>query len=83
MNLRKGAISVGALVVIFMSALVAVIFLGPAQDALINNVNQTGAGLENYTGGALAIGNQIPLFLVLMVVAVVIAPVAMEFKRLD
>ena len=76
MNVRKGAISIGGILVVFITVLIGAVLAGPFQSQLVAN-------LVNYTGGASAIGDQIPLFYILLLVAVIIAPVAKEFSRLD
>jgi len=73
---RRGAISIGGILVVFITVLIGAVLAGPF-------LSQITANLVNYTGGALAIGNQLPLFYVLLLVAVIVAPVAKEFSRLD
>ena len=83
LDYRQGKIGLGGLIIAFITLMMAAAFASPLRSSLINSVNVTGAGLENYTGGASAVGNQIPLFWVLVMVAIVIAPVAKEFSMLD
>ena len=73
---RRGGITIGGILVVFITVLIGAVLAGPF-------LQQVTANLVNYTGGALAIGNQLPLFYILLLVAVIIAPVAREFSRLD
>lgn len=68
--------SIGGILVVFITVLIGAVLAGPF-------LAQITANLVNYTGGALAIGNQIPLFYILLLVAVIVAPVAREFSALD
>ena len=72
---RRAAIDMGDILAVFVTALIAVVLAGPFQT-------QVTANLVNYTGGAAAIGGQLPLFFVLLIVAIVVTPVALAFRRL-
>lgn len=76
MQKRPAKLGIGGVLTVFIVALIAVVLAGPFQTQVTNN-------LVNYTGGASAIGDQLPLFYVLLIVAIVIAPVAKEFSALD
>lgn len=82
MQTRK-AIGISGVLGAFITAIIAIVLAGPFRSQVINGVNQTGASMENYTGGALAIGQQLPLFFILLIVAILVAPVAREFARID
>jgi hypothetical protein len=73
---RPGKLSIGGILVVFITILIGAVLAGPFLTQVTDN-------LTNYTGGALAIGNQLPLFYILLLVAVIVAPVAREFSNLD
>lgn len=73
---RRGQVGIGAVLGVFITALIAVVLAGPF-------LSQVTANLVNYTGGAKAIGDQLPLFYILLLVAIIIIPVAREFNKLD
>lgn len=73
---KRRGVGIGGVLAIFVTALIAVVLAGPFDRQVTLN-------LVNYTGGAAAIGNQLPLFFILLVVAIIIAPVAREFSRVS
>lgn len=73
---RRAAIDMGDVLSIFVTALIAVVLAGPFE-------RQATLNLVNYSGGASAIGGQLPLFYILLIVAIVIGPVAMAFRKLS
>lgn len=83
MMYRTGKIGIGGVLTTFVIVIIGVVLAGPFRNEIINPVNETGASMENYTGGALAIAQQVPLFYILLIVALLIAPVAKEFSALD
>jgi len=81
---RRGQVGIGEVLGVFITVLIGVIFAGPFLAQVTNTgVNVTGASLENYTGGAGAIGNQLPLFWILLIVAVLVVPMARAFGKID
>ena len=73
---RRGNVGIGGVLAIFVTALIAVVLAGPFQQQVVLQ-------LVNYSGGAAAIGAQLPLFFILLVVAIIIAPVAREFSKIS
>ena len=75
-KIKRRALGIGGVLSVFITALIAVVLAGPFREQVV-------AQLVNYTGGASAIGDQLPLFFVLLIVAIMVAPVAREFARID
>lgn len=76
MQYRAGKIGIGGLLLVFITVLIGVALAGPFQTQVTDN-------LVNYTGGAKALGDQLPMFYVILIIGVIVTPIALEFAKLD
>lgn len=83
MQYRRGQIGIGGLLLVFIAVLIGVALAGPLGNMVTNPVNQTGASMENYTGGAGALAQQIPMFYIILIVGMIVTPIALEFAKMD
>lgn len=75
---RRGKAGLGGIIVTFLIMIVG-LALTPTVVSEVGDI--TGTGGDNLTGAALSIGELIPLFWILLIVAVGVAAMYIQFKE--